>query len=102
MFPASKEQLTFLALRANLLQHQAGRREHDRIGLASTLRTYGDTTHTGDARLLIHFLRIFLVDGLYGSLCCTDATVGAIFCCFGHHTGSSGFLIRTITRNRRF
>lgn len=101
-FPASKEQFTFLPLRASLLQHQAGRREHDRIDLAGTMGTYCDTAHTGNARFFIHLFGIFFVDGLYWTRCCTGAAVGALFCRFGYHTDSAGFFVRTIAGDRRF
>lgn len=101
-FPASKEQFTFLPLRANFLQHQAGRREHDRIDLAGTMGTYCDAAHTGDARFFIHLFGIFFVDGLYWTRCCTGAAVGTLFCRFGYHTDSAGLFVRTIAGDRRF
>ena len=102
MFPASKEQFAFLPLRTNLLQHHTCRREHDRIDLASTLRTYSDASHAGDARLFIHLFGIFFVDGLYGTFRSTHAAPCTLLGGLGHYTGSFGFLVRTITGNHRF
>ena len=100
MFSWLKEQFTAFPIEAYLFEHQADGGEHNRIDSAGGMRAYGNTAHTGDTCLFIHFLRIFLVDGLYRTFCRTDAAARTLLCRFRYHTGTGGLFVRAAAGDR--
>lgn len=99
--PALDEELAFFPLDASLAQHLGNDGEFAGIKLASILRTYGDATHAGNARLAIYLLVIVLVDSTNRACCSACAAGDAALRCLGHHAVASSLLIRTIAGNRR-